>query len=174
MKILPLLVVAEVLLAGRLARADVFLDAKYEMPLSSLNAIARELGRTGDGFFVTRIQESINLVCPSQQPDTHGNGCELTFRSKNSAQLGEIGLRIAKTVSKERVIAAHDRALAETSAIDPNSTEGDLYFGNPLYSVADDIKDGTHFYCAPEGLVGTKAWKCYLSVVEALSPNPIR
>lgn len=167
-----------VLLASvsRAAFADVFVGIEHSVSPSVLKAIASAIERAGarpddqqEFPLYLSIQDRLMLNCPAHKPDAAGNGCFLFVLPTNPVDRGEVSVSLRKPIFKSLL----DRTAAEASdkiaSVDPNATEDHLQFGNPLYTIPSGVIDGTHYYCAPEGHVGKREWKCFLSVSEMLA-----
>lgn len=159
--------------------AEVFIGTEKEVSVKSLKAILEGLGFAAqrpneeqNTHVYIQIQDAIWLTCPPHLPDKDGNGCYMFFTPKSAPVKGDFSLSLKKPVERELLSSTVTQAKQKTEGTDPNVTEDHLQFGNPLYKLPPGQSDGTHYYCAPESENGKKAWKCYLSVSEALGKIP--
>jgi hypothetical protein len=160
------------------AQGDVLVGIKHTINPSTLKATVAEIERAGarpaeqqEYPLYIEVQDNIILNCPAHKPDMAGDGCSIFFRPSSHVNRGDISFSIRKPVSKVLLSSKANEAAEKIEKIDPNTTEEHIQFGNPLYTLPSGIVDGTHYYCAPDGVVGKKSWKCYLSVAETLSQN---
>ncbi len=174
-----LLVVFVALAWVQLARADVFVGIEHAVSPVSLLSIADAISRAGARpepqqayALYLSIQDDVMLNCPARKPDAEGNGCSLFVTPTGVTPRGQVSMSLRKPIVKPLLIAKTNEAGERVATLDPNSTEEHLQFGNPLYVPDRGATDGTHYYCAPEGEPGKRAWRCYLSVSEMLSLRP--
>ena len=158
------------------ARADVVVGIEQEVSPTVLKSIptyidqafSRPEEEQASAVYFT-VQDKLVLSCPPHRPDATGHGCNLLLLPKAPAGRGDVRISLRKSIVKTLVAAKALEAFDRVTATDPNTALGEMYFGNPLYTLPVGQVDGTHYYCIAEGEPSQKTWKCYLSVAETLS-----
>ena len=159
------------------ANADVLMGIEHNLPIEKLQfipkAIARAADREAPGSAVYfTISDSIMLGCPPLKPDSQGNGCYLLVNPTTTTGRGQLSFSLRKPIEKDLLAKKTVEITEKTSATSANTTEDHLHIGNPLYSQSNGMKDGTHYYCVPEGEAGKRTWQCYLNVAETIKQVP--
>jgi hypothetical protein len=159
------------------ANADVLVGIEHNLPIEKLQFIPKAIARAANREAPTApvyfpVSDSIMLECPPLKPDSQGNGCYLLVDPTTTTSLGQLIFSLRKPVQKDLLVKKIVEITEKTSATNANTTEDHLHIGNPLYSQSNGMKDGTHYYCAPEGEAGKRTWQCYLSVAETIKQAP--
>lgn len=159
------------------ANADVLFGIEHNLPVEKLQFIPKAIARAANREALSSpvyftVSDSIMLGCPPLKPDSQGNGCYLLVKPTNTTSRGQLSFSLRKPIEKDLLDKKIVEITEKISATNANTTEDHLHIGNPLYSQSNGVKDGTHYYCVPEGEVGKRTWQCYLSVAETIKQVP--
>lgn len=102
----------------------------------------------------------VAVSCDANQPQSDLSGCHLVGSISEGK---DFSLSYLKPLSAKILSVSVKEKLAKT---DPNTTDEHLHFGSIFAE-----KDGSHYFCQPEGETGEKKWVCYHLLREQLNPS---